>query len=135
MGISQLNKIPKTAKIIIAMIKKIISISLLFFGEVLIIYAEILSAKMFYTQSQPFWFVLSRVGLVALISTFMLLCGYMFGLQAFKNIWVVTVISITSILLAEPILTYTVTHQLPTKGAIAGLILGLIGLILTLIWD
>ena len=117
------------------MIQKLISIGLLFFGEALIIYAEILSAKMFYTQSRPFWFVLSRVGLVALISTFMLLCGYMFGLQAFKNIWVVTVISITSILLAEPILTYTVTQELPAKGATLGLILGLIGLILTLVWD
>lgn len=117
------------------MVQKILSISLLFFGEALIIYAEILSAKMFYTQNQPFWFVISRVGAIAFISTFMLLCGYMFGLAAFKNIWIVTVISITSILLAEPILTYTVTHQMPTKGAVAGLILGLIGLIITLVWE
>lgn len=117
------------------MFQKLLSIGLLFFGEGLIIYAEILSAKMFYTQARPFWFVMSRVGAVALISTFMLLCGYMFGLQAFKNIWIVTVISITSILLAEPILTYTVTHQLPTKGAVVGLILGFIGLIITLVWD
>ncbi len=108
---------------------------LLFFGESLVIYAEILSAKMFYTQSRPFWFVISRVGSVALISTFMLLCGYMFGLQAFKNIWIISVISITSILLSEPILTYFITHQLPTKGAVAGLALGFIGLILALIWE
>jgi len=116
------------------MFQKLFSIGLLFFGETLIIYAEILSAKMFYTQSRPFWFVMSRVGTMAFISTFILLMGYMFGLSAFKNIWIVTVISVTSILLAEPILTYTVTHQLPTKGAVAGLILGFIGLILTLVW-
>ncbi len=117
------------------MIQKFLAIALLLLGEALIIYAEILSAKMFYTQSRPFWFVISRVGFVAFISTFMLLCGYMFGLAAFKNIWIVTVISITSILLAEPILTYNITHQLPTKGAVAGLILGFIGLIITLIWE
>jgi drug/metabolite transporter (DMT)-like permease len=117
------------------MFNKIFSVLLLFLGEGLIIYAEIHSAKMFYTQNRPFWFVLSRVGLIALISTFMLLSGYMFGLQAFKNIWIVTVISVTSILLTEPILTYSITHELPTKGAIAGLILGFIGLILTLIWN
>lgn len=117
------------------MIQKLISIGLLFFGEALVIYAEILSAKMFYTQSRPFWFVISRVGTAAFISAFMLLCGYMFGLQAFKNIWIISVISITSILLAEPILAYFITHQLPTKGAVAGLILGFIGLILALIWE
>ena len=117
------------------MTQKLLSIGLLFFGEALIIYAEILSARMFFTESRPFWFVISRVGAAAFISTFMLLCGYMFGLAAFKNIWIVTVISITSILFAEPVITYFVSHQLPTKGAVAGLILGFIGLILTLVWE
>ena len=117
------------------MLQKLLSVGLLFFGEALIIYAEILSAKMFYTEAKPFWSVIYHVSLVAFFSTFLLLCGYMFGLAAFKNIWIVTVISITSILLAEPILTYSVTHQLPTKGAIAGLVLGFIGLILAVAWE
>ncbi len=117
------------------MYQKIISSLVLFVGEALIIYAEVLSARLFYTEQKPFWPVIGKVVLFALVSTFMLLCGYMFGLRAFKNIWIVTVISITSILVAEPLMTYYVSHQLPTKGAIAGLILGFIGLILTLVWE
>ena len=117
------------------MLQKIISSLVLFFGEALIIYAEVLSARMFYTENKSFWSIIIKVAIFALVSTFMLLAGYMFGLQAFKNIWVVTVISITSILVAEPLMTYFVSHQLPTKGAVAGLILGFIGLILTLLWE
>ena len=133
---TRLSKIEQDfEEFLLRMTKKLLSVGLLFFGESLVIYAEILSAKMFYTQSRPFWFVISRLGSVALISTFMLLCGYMFGLQAFKNIWIITVISITSILLSEPILTYFITHQMPTKGALAGLAFGFIGLVLALIWE
>ncbi len=117
------------------MYQKIISSLVLFAGEALIIYAEVLSAKMFYTENKAFWPVIGKVALFALVSTFMLLCGYMFGLRAFKNIWIVTVISVTSILVAEPLMTYFVSNQVPTKGAVAGLLLGFVGLILTLTWE
>lgn len=62
-----------------------------------------------------------------IIAGILLLSGYMLGLKAYKNIWIVSVISITSILIAEPIINYTVTHQLPTKGAFIGLIFGVLG--------
>ena len=54
--------------------------------------------------------------------------------KAFKNIWIVSVISITSILLIEPVLAYFIFDQLPTKGAAIGLVLGAIGLYLALFY-
>ena len=60
---------------------------------------------------------------------FLLLAGYMLSMQSFKNIWIVSAVSIASILIAEPIIDYTVTGQLPTKGAIVGLVFGVLGFI------
>jgi hypothetical protein len=51
----------------------------------------------------------------------------MFGLKIFKNIWIVSVISITSILIIEPFIAYFIGGQLPTKGAIIGLVFGVLG--------
>jgi hypothetical protein len=56
------------------------------------------------------------------------------GYRVFKNIWIVSAISITSILITEPILNYLIFHELPTKGALAGLILGVIGFVLALLF-
>ena len=50
------------------------------------------------------------------------------GFKAFKNIWIVGVTSITSILIAEPILALTIFQQVPTRGAVIVFILGGIGL-------
>lgn len=58
----------------------------------------------------------------------LLLVGYMLGLKAFENIYIVSVVSITSILVLEPLLAFLVLHQLPTRGAVVGLVLGGVGL-------
>ena len=58
----------------------------------------------------------------------LVVAGYMTGFKAFKNIWIVSVISIASILLVEPIMNYFIVGQLPTRGALVGLVLGAGGL-------
>ncbi|MBI2452125.1 hypothetical protein HYV50_03545 [Candidatus Pacearchaeota archaeon] len=63
-----------------------------------------------------------------------LLSGYMFGYSNFKNIWIVSVVSITSILFTEPVLAYVIFQELPTKGALIGLIFGMIGFIFALFY-
>jgi len=71
--------------------------------------------------------------LIALAGGF-LIAGYMLGFNAFKNIWIVSVASITSILIVEPILAWTIFHQIPTIGTIIGFILGAIGLFLSIFY-
>ncbi|HLF54661.1 MAG TPA: hypothetical protein VI612_02995 [Candidatus Nanoarchaeia archaeon] len=111
---------------------KIIVIVLLFVGEALSIYAEMLGARTF-DGSNLFIHVFLKMFLIIALAGGFLIAGYMLGFSAFKNIWIVSAASITSILIIEPILAYTIFHQLPTKGAFIGLILGAIGFLATLI--
>ena len=48
------------------------------------------------------------------------------------NIWLISVASITSILIVEPLVAYLVFHEMPTRGTVIGLILGVLGFISTL---
>ncbi|MBI1969695.1 hypothetical protein HYS48_03285 [Candidatus Woesearchaeota archaeon] len=80
-----------------------------------------------YTTTSPFLQIFLKMFLIMILGGGFLIAGYMLGFQAFQNIWVVSVVSITSILVIEPILAYTIFQQLPTKGAFLGLILGVLG--------
>lgn len=111
---------------------KILVIVLLFVGEALSIYAEILGAKTNTISSQPFLQIFLKMFLIITIAGGFLIAGYMLGFTAFKNIWIVSVVSITSILIMEPVLAYAIFKQLPTKGAIIGLVLGFFGFIATI---
>jgi hypothetical protein len=51
----------------------------------------------------------------------------MIGYKSFKNIWVVSALSITSILIMEPLIGYIIFQQLSTRGALVGLLLGAVG--------
>jgi hypothetical protein len=99
---------------------KVASLCVLFIGEALCIYAEMLAAKARVAASL----------VVIMPSSLLLLAGYYYGYKAFDNIWIVTVASVTSILIAEPVLALALFSDTPSKGATAGLILGAIGLYL-----
>lgn len=111
----------------VAIYLKILVIILLFIGEALSIYAEIFGAKNFQIASQPFFTIFLKMFLLITLAGGFLIAGYMLGFNVFKNIWVVSVASITSILIIEPILAWTIFQQVPTKGAIIGFVLGVIG--------
>ena len=113
---------------------KILVLVLIFLGEILAIYAEMVGAKTNHLTSQPFWQTFLKMFLLITLAGGILIAGYMLGINAFKNIWVVSVVSITSILLVEPILAWTIFHQVPTVGAVLGFILGAIGLFLSLFY-
>lgn len=112
---------------------QILSIFLLFFGESLAIYSEIAGANRVESQNkisnETFWwfFILITIAGLPLIG------GYFLGILAFKNIWIVSVVSIVSILIMEPILAYLIFKQFPTSGALIGFVLGSIGLVVTLV--
>lgn len=111
---------------------KIIVLILIFIGEALSIYAEMVGAKSNYIASQPFLQVFLKMFLLITIAGGFLIAGYTLGFNAFKNIWIISVASITSILIVEPILIWTIFHQVPTIGAIMGFVLGAIGLFLSI---
>lgn len=110
---------------------KIFVLAMLFAGESLMIYAEMAGAKSNHIASQPFLQIFLKMLLLMTIAGGFLIAGYMLGFNAFKNIWIVSVASITSILIVEPILAWTVFQQVPTVGAVAGFVLGAIGLFLS----
>jgi hypothetical protein len=115
-----------------ALYTKIFAILLVFLGEALAIYAEIIAARIISNTSLSFLQVFLRAFLIIIIGGAFLVIGYMRGIDAFKNIWIVSVISITSILIIEPILNYAIFHQLPTRGAALGFIFGILGFVLAL---
>lgn len=116
------------------MYAKLLVIVSLFLGESLLIYTEMFSAKTHATATQPFIPLFLKMLLMILVGGGLLSVGYIFGYTTFKNIWVISAISITSILIVEPVLAWAFFHQLPTPGAIAGLVLGAIGLCVALIF-
>lgn len=59
----------------------------------------------------------------------LLVAGYMFGIKYFHDIWVVAVISVTSIVIVEPIIIYFLFNETPKSGAFVGMILGILGLL------
>lgn len=115
-----------------AIYSKILVLVLLFVGEALAIYAEMVGAKSNAIASQPFLQIFLKMFLLFALAGGFLIAGYMLGFNAFKNIWIVSAVSITSILIVEPILAWTIFHQVPTAGAIGGFVLGAVGLFLAI---
>ncbi len=105
---------------------KVASIIAIFLGEAIAIYAEVFSSKVM--DKEFLWGLFTKSLLLMLVGCVLLLFGYIIGVRSFHNIWVVSVISITSILVAEPAFNYLIFQQLPTPGAFIGLILGIVGL-------
>jgi hypothetical protein len=111
---------------------KTFAVILILFGEMITIYAEMLLARNNFSNPSSLSKIFWQPFFIMVIGGSLLITGYFTGFGAFKNIWIVSVISITSILIIEPVLAYTIFHQLPTKGAALGFIFGALGFILAL---
>jgi len=111
---------------------KFFTILSIYLGESLIIGAEVLTAK--YTlanqASTPFVIIAMIVGALGSVLT---VWGYFIGIRIFSSIWVVTAICITSIIILEPFIIYFLTREIPGRGALVGLVFGVLGFIATLI--
>ncbi|HEV8601288.1 MAG TPA: hypothetical protein VGQ87_01680 [Patescibacteria group bacterium] len=106
---------------------KIFVIVFLFLAEAGSIFSEIMGAKLFISGNFTFWQVFLKFIPILTLTGAFLISGYLLGIKAFQNIWIVSVISITSILILEPILAYSIFRQMPTRGALIGLTLGALG--------
>ncbi len=114
------------------MYSKILVLVLIFVGEALAIYAEMIGARTHHIASQPLLQIFLKMFLLSTIAGGFLIAGYIFGFKAFKNIWIVSAVSITSILIIEPILAWTIFQQTPTTGAIIGFVLGTVGILFSI---
>ncbi len=117
----------------IAIVGALLSSALLIVGEGINVWAEMMSAKLPTTASLFRPENLFLFGMVIVGCSF-LLFGYSVGYTATKNIWTVTVASVVAILITEPVLAYMFFSQLPEKGALVGMILGIAGFIATVTW-
>lgn len=106
---------------------QVLVLALLFVGEALSIYAEMWGAKHFNASNNAVLFF--KMFIIMMFAGAMLIGGYMLGFSAFRNIWIVSALSVGSILVVEPVLAYSFFQQLPTTGALVGLILGVAGII------
>lgn len=91
-------------------------------GEFLAIYCEIVSVKNCDNIQMVWWMFLWIT-----VAGIPLILGYIFSFKGCHNIWMVSIISIVSILIAEPIVTWTVFKELPTLGPVLGFAFGIIG--------
>ena len=91
------------------------------------------AAKSYAPAERPFLSLFLKMFLLICLASGFLVAGYMLGFKAFQNIWIVSVVSITSTLILEPIISYAIFRQLPGTGATIGLILETIGFLTTIL--
>ena len=115
------------------MLYKLFVIIIIFAGEALAIYAEMVGARQF--SDKVFVQLFLKMFLIMTSGGIFLVAGYMIGYKHFQNIWIVSAISVTSILIIEPFLAYSLFHQLPSRGALLGFIFGSVGFAVTLLWN
>ena len=112
---------------------KSLAITFLILGEMISVYSEMIAAKGFSGQGNLFLPTFTKNTPGIMFAGALLIAGYMLGYSAFKNIWMVSVVSVTSILIVEPGLTYFIFRELPGRGALLGLIFGACGFLATLL--
>ncbi len=108
---------------------KCLSVLLIVAGEALSILAEMRAATP--NSVSPSRVYASSVGLFAL-SGLALVAGYMLGYRAFASIWVITVISVSSLLIIEVALCCLMFNESPSLGSKLGLACGALGFLLSL---
>lgn len=111
---------------------KLAVVLLIFLGEACAIAAEMWGARMYALSSPPLLQLFLKMMIVMTVGGSLLILGYTLGFRVFQNIWIVSATSITSILIIEPILAYTLFQQAPTTGALIGLLFGLGGFLSTM---
>jgi hypothetical protein len=106
---------------------KILAVLSVFVGELFAIYAETFGVKS-ELFSAGFW----KVFLIMTVGGLFLILGYLVGYKAYQNLWILAVVSITTLLIAEPLIILIFFNQMPSTGTLIGFVLGIIGLIAAL---
>ncbi len=111
---------------------KLIAVFSIFVGEAVAISAELMQAR----QGKHGIAARDLAALlgVFLVSGVLLLVGYGLGYRSFEKIWIVSIASMASILVAEPILNYVFFRELPERGTLIAFPLIVIAFIISVIY-
>lgn len=103
----------------------------LFVGEALVIWAEMIGASA-YASGATFWKAFLYTTPALVVGSLFLVISYILGLKQFSNIWVITAVSLGSILIVEPLFNFFYIGQAPTLGSGVGFALGVLGILASL---
>lgn len=98
-------------------------------GESLVVYAEVLGAKLYGMLGYSFEASVLWSLIPGVVGALLLIVGYALGLKHFNNIWVVSALSVGTLLIIEPALNYFFIGQTPGLGSGIGFIFGVLGLL------
>ena len=115
------------------MYEKLLVVSLIFLGEAAVIYGQVSGAQIASISPNYSMSSFALPATMVILGSVLLMAGYMLGILGLKNIWVVSVTSIGSVLVNEPILNYLIFTQLPTLGAAIGFVLAVFGVLSSLL--
>jgi hypothetical protein len=82
-----------------------------------------------HTSGVSFWMTIAHAAPAGIVGTFLLITGYALGLKTYQNIWIVSAVSIGSLLIIEPIFNFLYIGDWPTLGAGIGFALGVLGIL------
>ncbi len=104
------------------------AIGLMVLGEFCAIYSEVVAARLAHT-GQTSWAELALPVAVMCFAGFCLIGAYWLGFVAVGDIWLITVVSVTSLLLLEPLVIWCLFAEAPGRGALIGFCLGALGML------
>jgi hypothetical protein len=114
---------------------KLLPLLAIFAGEAVAIFLEIYLAHRFEAQGS-FGEVARAILLllpIAALAVGLLLLGYIYGIRSLRQIWLVTIISWSSIVLIEPVLNYWFFRELPGARTILAGCLALAAIIVSIL--
>lgn len=114
---------------------KLLILASIFLGELIGVYLEISLASKFETVGsfgEVGKFILLLTPLFV-ISFLLLLLGYIYGYRSFNKIWIITIVSWSSILLVEPILNYFIFNELPQGRILISGILAIVAIVISIL--
>ena len=113
---------------------KFIVLFLLFLGEFISIALEIILAGKFKSSGNLSEILKVFVYLIPIfiLCLVFLLLGYIYGYRYFRKIWIVTIISWSSIVLVEPILNYIIFKELPSGKVVIASVLALAAIFISI---
>ena len=110
----------------------VFALGLMVIGEFCAIYSEVVTARLAHVGDGS-WQAFVMPVLLMCFAGFCLLGAYWLGYVVVGDIWIVTVVSVTSLLLLEPVVVWALFHEAPGRGALIGFCLGALGMLATVL--
>ncbi|MES2203069.1 MAG: hypothetical protein V4474_01975 [Patescibacteria group bacterium] len=110
---------------------KLFAVVLIFAGEALSIGAELVASKRVAAAPSEHVAIFLMMFIPIVVGGALLVAGYMLGYLYVRNIWIIAAVSIGSILVVEPMLAWLLFREIPTTGAAIGLVLGVVGVVIS----